>query len=210
MVAFVASEAEHALLEDRVGAVPQRQREAKVLLVVGDAGDTVFTPTVSPRARLIVAEALPRGAARAVVLAHCAPLALAHIWPEAAPPHLVLASFGQAFVFFSRSGWIGQFLLLSLRFRPAPRDALRSRPEPSPRKREVRGAGSRTRLSNCQRSELAALRHRRTAGPSQNQVRRHDPKCGAVQGGHIKACLILCHSNGLLVSVTNLVDRSAS
>ena len=55
VVAFAVGQAEQPLLEDRVLAVPQRDGEAELLLVVGDAGEAVFAPAVGARARLIVA-----------------------------------------------------------------------------------------------------------------------------------------------------------
>ncbi len=85
VIAFVAGQAEHPLLEDRVGAVPQREREAQLLLVVADAGDAVLAPAVGARARVIVRQVLPRGPVGAVVLAHRAPLPLGQIRAPQAP-----------------------------------------------------------------------------------------------------------------------------
>ena len=79
MVALAIVQAEHPLLENRVGAVPQRQRQAQPLALVADPGDPVLTPPVSTRPRLIVGEVVPRVSAPAVVLAHRPPLPLAQI-----------------------------------------------------------------------------------------------------------------------------------
>ena len=80
VIALAVGEAEEPLLEDRVAAVPQREREAQAAarssLMPGDA---VLTPAVGARARVIVREVVPGVAAGAVVLAHRAPLALAEI-----------------------------------------------------------------------------------------------------------------------------------
>ena len=46
VVALAVGQAEQPLLEDRVLAVPQGQREAELLLVVGDAGEAVLAPAV--------------------------------------------------------------------------------------------------------------------------------------------------------------------
>jgi len=44
VIALAVGQAEQALLEDRVLAVPEGQREAEPLLVVGNPRQTVFTP----------------------------------------------------------------------------------------------------------------------------------------------------------------------
>ena len=46
VVAFAVGQAEKPLFEDRVAAVPERQGQAKPALIVGPAGDSVFTPAV--------------------------------------------------------------------------------------------------------------------------------------------------------------------
>ena len=85
VVALGVRQPEHPLLEDRVGAVPQREREAQPLLVVGHAGDPVLAPAVGARARVVVREVAPRVAAAAVVLADRPPLALAQVWAPGLP-----------------------------------------------------------------------------------------------------------------------------
>ena len=79
VIALAVGQPEQAFLEDRVLAVPQRQREAEPLLVVGDAGQAVFAPAVGPGAGLVVGEVIPGVAALAVVLADGAPLPLAEV-----------------------------------------------------------------------------------------------------------------------------------
>ena len=51
VVALAVGQAEQALLEDRIAAVPQRQRQAQPLLVVADAGDAVLAPAIGAAAR---------------------------------------------------------------------------------------------------------------------------------------------------------------
>lgn len=46
MIAFVAGEAKEAFLQDRVTAVPEREREADVLVTVADAAKPIFIPAV--------------------------------------------------------------------------------------------------------------------------------------------------------------------
>ena len=93
VIALAVGQAEQAFLEDRVLAVPQGQREAEPLLVVGDAGQAVLAPAVGARAGLVVGEVVPGVAALAVVLADGAPLPLAEVRPPLLPGNLLLAGF---------------------------------------------------------------------------------------------------------------------
>ncbi len=70
VVALAVRETEQPLLEDGIGAVPQRECEAQLLVVVGDAGQAVLSPPVGPRPGLVVRERVPRIAVR-----HCRPRA---------------------------------------------------------------------------------------------------------------------------------------
>ena len=79
VVPLAVGEAERALLEDGVPLVPEGEREAQALLVVGDPGQSVFAPAVGPGAGLVVREVVPGVAVRAVVLADRAPLPLAEV-----------------------------------------------------------------------------------------------------------------------------------
>ena len=79
VVALAVVQAEHPLLEDRIGAIPQRQRQAQPLTLVTDPGDPVLTPPVSTRPRLLVREVVPSVSTLTVVLAHRRPLPLAQI-----------------------------------------------------------------------------------------------------------------------------------
>src|SRR5260370_32022173 len=79
VVAFAVGQPEEALLEDGVLAVPQGQAEAKELMVIADAGQTVLAPVICARTRLVVAEVVPGISILAVILAHRAPLALTQV-----------------------------------------------------------------------------------------------------------------------------------
>jgi hypothetical protein len=46
VIALVRVQAEEPLLEDRVFAVPEGERETEPLLVVGNTGDAVLAPAV--------------------------------------------------------------------------------------------------------------------------------------------------------------------
>jgi hypothetical protein len=85
VVALVAVEAEEALLQDRVAAVPECEREAEQLVAVAEAGEPVLAPAVSLRARQVVGEVVPRVAVGAVVLAHGAPRAFGDVRPPTPP-----------------------------------------------------------------------------------------------------------------------------
>ena len=96
VVPLAVGQSEEPLLEDRVLPVPQRQRKAEALLVVGDAGQPVFAPAVGARAGLIVGEEIPGVAVLAVILADRSPLALAEVGPPFLPVDLLLASLLQS------------------------------------------------------------------------------------------------------------------
>src|SRR5580704_7147494 len=71
-------------------------------MTIADAGDTVLTPTIGARARVIVREVLPRGAGGAVILTHRPPGSLTQVRapavPVGSPPAAILHAdllFGQ-------------------------------------------------------------------------------------------------------------------
>ena len=99
VIALAVGQAEQALLQDRVLAVPEGQREAEPLLVVGDAGQPVFAPAIGARAGLIVGEVIPGVAALAVVLAHRSPLSLAQVRPPFFPGNLLFPSLVESDLF---------------------------------------------------------------------------------------------------------------
>src|SRR5262245_45353306 len=92
MVAFAVGQPEQALLDDRISTIPQSEREAEALAVVANAGQTILAPAVGARAGVVVGEVIPRVTVVAVVLAHCAPLALAQIRSPFLPGNLPRSS----------------------------------------------------------------------------------------------------------------------
>src|SRR5262249_58384931 len=88
VVALAVAEPEQALLQDRILAVPQRNREADTLLDVAEAGDAVLAPAIDAAARMGMGKVGPGVSVSAVVLAHRAPLPLAEVQPPLAPPPL--------------------------------------------------------------------------------------------------------------------------
>src|SRR5262249_57267236 len=76
--------------EDRVLAIPQRERQAQALFRVADTGESVLTPAIRAAARVIVREIIPGVSSRRVVLAHGSPLPLAEIRAPESPGRLAL------------------------------------------------------------------------------------------------------------------------
>ena len=99
VVALAVGEPEQPLFQDRVPLVPERERKAQPLLVVGDSAQAVFAPPVGARARLVVREVVPRVAVLAVVLADRAPLPLAEVGSPFLPRDARLARVVQPFLF---------------------------------------------------------------------------------------------------------------
>jgi hypothetical protein len=56
MAALFVGQAKQPLLEDRIMPVPQRDREAQQLPVIGKAGNAVLAPTIGAAARLVMRE----------------------------------------------------------------------------------------------------------------------------------------------------------
>jgi hypothetical protein len=111
VIALAVGQPEQALLENRILSVPQRQREAEIFLVVGDARQAVLTPAIGPGARLVVREVVPDIPRLAVVLAHRPPLALAEIGAPFLPGNVLLARRRE-------SGFFGTVALVHLQICP--------------------------------------------------------------------------------------------
>src|SRR5882724_1715791 len=85
MIGLAVGEAEETFLENRVLAVPERDRQTQALLIVAQARDPILAPAICATTRMIVAEVLPRVAAARIVFTHRSPLTFAEIRPPAAP-----------------------------------------------------------------------------------------------------------------------------
>src|SRR5215212_265197 len=85
MVSLRTGKAEHALLQDRINTVPQRQRETQIVMNIRQTGHTIFIPAVGPRPRMIMRKETPGITVVAVVLAHRAPGTLREIGPPLIP-----------------------------------------------------------------------------------------------------------------------------
>src|SRR5262249_15041280 len=96
VVALDAGEAEQPLLQDRIAAVPEQDREADALFAIADPGEAVFVPPERARARLIERKIPPGVAVRAVVLATRAPCPLADVRAPSLPGHAPIHAFLEA------------------------------------------------------------------------------------------------------------------
>ena len=79
VVALRPGEAEHALLEDPVLAVPEGEGEAELMPDVGDPGHPVLVPAIGPGAGVVVREGVPGIPALGIILTDGAPGALAQV-----------------------------------------------------------------------------------------------------------------------------------
>src|SRR6267142_5906372 len=99
MVALVVGQPEESLLENRIFAVPQGQRKAEALFVIGNPGESVFAPTVGARAGVVVGKVIPGISTFAIVLADSAPLSLAEIRSPFSPWDTMGIGFFKTFIF---------------------------------------------------------------------------------------------------------------
>lgn len=65
---MIVGKTKHSLLEHAIFAVPETQTEAEAVVVVGDTGETIFTPAISSAARVLVWEVRPGITVGAVIL----------------------------------------------------------------------------------------------------------------------------------------------
>ena len=93
VVAFAVREPEETLLEDRVFPVPEGERKAEALFVIGDPSDTVLAPAIGARTGVIVGKEIPGVTPLAIVLAHRAPLAFAQVGSPLLPGRLLFPRF---------------------------------------------------------------------------------------------------------------------
>src|SRR5436853_2258904 len=99
MVAFVAGQSKGALFEDRIAAVPERDRKADELMPIADSRKAVLVPAIGSGARVIMGQIFPGRAVGAVIFTHGSPRSLAEIRTPALPVLLALPVFLQALSF---------------------------------------------------------------------------------------------------------------
>ena len=103
VIPFGVGEAEEPLLEDRIVAVPQRQREAEDLSIVRYAGEAILAPAVGARSSEVVTEMVPGVAVGAVVFANRPPLSLAQVGPPLSPGSALVARGEESLLLFVHS-----------------------------------------------------------------------------------------------------------
>src|SRR5215472_6827167 len=101
VITFAVCQAEEALFQDGVLAVPQRQGKAEILSIIGNTGEPIFAPAICARSCLVVTEIVPGMAILTVVFANCAPLTLTEVWPPFFPRYTLQARLFQACCFCS-------------------------------------------------------------------------------------------------------------
>ena len=67
VIAFFTVQAEQALFQDPVAAVPKRQRKTKTLVAIADSGQPIFIPPIGARTGVLMRKIFPRIAVGAVV-----------------------------------------------------------------------------------------------------------------------------------------------
>src|SRR5271154_3280495 len=79
VIAFPVGKAEEALFQDGIFFVPQRQRQANVLVAIAKSGDAVLSPAIGAGACMVMRKITPCVAIGAVIFADGAPLALGEV-----------------------------------------------------------------------------------------------------------------------------------
>src|SRR5262249_1558702 len=98
------------LLEDRIAAVPKRERYTEKLAAVGEAGEAVLAPTIGAAAGLIMGQIIPCRPTWAVILAHRPPLPLAEIGAPQPPILLAVAPLFHALLLGVDGLWHGELV----------------------------------------------------------------------------------------------------
>src|SRR6516162_413837 len=109
VIAFAVGQAEQTFLQDRVSAVPQGKRKTQLLVIITDARQAIFTPTVGAGTRLIMSEIVPRIPVLAIIFPNRTPLSLAQIGSPFLPRDTCLTRSVQAFL-------LGSFDIIKRRF----------------------------------------------------------------------------------------------
>ena len=85
VVAFAVGQSEQTFLEDGVACVPEGQRKAESLVMIGKSGDAILAPPVGATAGMIMGQITPRVAVCAVIFTYRPPLPLAKIGSPLSP-----------------------------------------------------------------------------------------------------------------------------
>src|SRR4029077_3119102 len=68
VISLTVREAENPLFQNRILPIPEGQSQTETLMVVAQAGNAIFAPTIGTAARLVVTEIIPGGPVRTVML----------------------------------------------------------------------------------------------------------------------------------------------
>src|SRR5262245_4072568 len=85
VVTLRPGQTEQSLFQNRIFAVPKRERETKPALPIGDAQQSIFTPAISAAARVIVWKIIPAISVGRIIFTDCRPLPLGEVRPPAFP-----------------------------------------------------------------------------------------------------------------------------
>jgi len=85
MVPFAPREPEEAFFEDRIPAIPQGQGKTQPLMIITDAGQTIFAPAVGSGAGMVMRKKVLCSTRGTVVFAHRTPLAFGKVRPPPPP-----------------------------------------------------------------------------------------------------------------------------
>src|SRR5262249_44213212 len=121
MIALAIGQPEQPLLEDRVFAIPERQRKTQHLMVVTDPRQAILTPAIRAGSCLVMREVIPGVTVVAVILPHRPPLPLAQVWAPFTPGHVSFARLLQALVLFGARHILASFHHPMIEVNHAPR-----------------------------------------------------------------------------------------
>jgi len=71
MISLMASDAKEPLLENRVLSIPEGEGKTESLVIIRDARDTVFAPTICTRPRVFMREMAPGVTIRRIIFTDC-------------------------------------------------------------------------------------------------------------------------------------------
>src|SRR6266508_2704481 len=88
MITLITRQSKQPLFQNRILSVPQCQRKTNMLLLVANARNSIFTPTVYATASMIMRKIIPGLAVFTIIFSYCPPLAFAEIGPPFSPTSL--------------------------------------------------------------------------------------------------------------------------
>jgi hypothetical protein len=96
VVTLAIGQAEQALFEDEILAIPKNGSETGAALAVAPSEEAIFARPINATSRVIVRKMVPGGAVRGVVFAHRAPLRFRQVGPPPLPVPLTATILRQA------------------------------------------------------------------------------------------------------------------